>query len=530
MRNKLTALLLTASFAAVLAPQAYGQSIEQGTLGVAQDFDAGTMTFASGGLDPALWQGTTAVMAKDLIARAPINSTNPVIRDMVRTVILSAGVPPEGAGTDYGRARLAAVMALGDPDALQGVSQRLPELTADPAVRADLALAMGDVAGACTMADSISEGRGTPTWARLRSFCHITRGEVPAAELTANLLKKSGYEDPLFFGLMNRLTGLSKKLLPEDLGKDPLYGAMANAALAVNADEPSIPLNPTGAAEFAKDASADKDLRLQAMFKAGAALSNDEINSIMSGLIYDGVAVEDLDAAGSYDMDSVADIGSGLGFAQHYQLAKRGSGLAMTAVLKKAETVGAQMRFADILKQELVTLPASEKTEDLALYASLAVVQGDIATLQALFGALPDGMQKVRIAFAADAIGQGFRLGALGDDIEGRLNNTGEDGRRALRDALIALSLGSTLSDAGATALSGKKIDSLRPLAAGDIAVLRSVAKRSSRAETTLRAAILLDGAAVDGASFAAVIDALSTAQLYDFAGRLAAQDFLDAL
>ncbi|WP_371396426.1 hypothetical protein [Fretibacter rubidus] len=530
MKNKLTAFLLTASFAAVLAPSAYSQSIEQGTLGAAQDFDAGTMTFASGGLDPALWQGTSAATAKDLIARAPIQSTNPIIRDMVRTVILSAGVPPEGASTDYGRTRLAAVMALGDPGALQGVAQRLPELTSDPAVRADLALAMGDVAGACTMADSISEGRGTPMWARLRSFCHVTRDEIPAAELTANLLKKSGYEDALFFGLMNRLTGLSKKSLPDDLGKDPLYSAMANAVLSARADAPVVSLSATGAAQFAKDTTADKDLRLAAVFKAGSALSNDEINSVMNGLIYDGVTVENLQTAGAFDMDSVADIDTGLGFAQHYQLAKRGSGLAMTAVLQQAQKSGALMRFADVLKQELVNLPATEKIEHLDLYAGIAVIQDDIATLQALFGALPDGPQKVRIAFAADAIGQGFRLGTLGDDIEGRLSAKGEEGRRAVRDALIALSLGSTLTDAGAKALSGKRVDGTRTLPAGDIAVLRSVAKRSSRAETTLRAAILLDGATVDAASFAAVIEAMSTAQLYDFAGRLAAQDFLDAI
>ena len=50
------------------------------------------------------------------------------------------------------------------------------------------------------------------------------------------------------------------------------------------------------------------------------------------------------------------------------------------------------------------------------------------------------------------------------------------------------------------------------------------------RAETALRAAIIIDKSPLDDRSLAAVIDALSVAGLPQFAGRLAAEDFLSAL
>jgi hypothetical protein len=67
-------------------------------------------------------------------------------------------------------------------------------------------------------------------------------------------------------------------------------------------------------------------------------------------------------------------------------------------------------------------------------------------------------------------------------------------------------------------------------LPAGDIAALRAAAKASSRAETTLRAAIALEGRRLDAPSKAAVIEALMQAQLSQYAGQLAALDYIEAL
>lgn len=526
MNAKLAGLLISA-VTAFHPLSAHAQSIEVGALGEAQNYDGGALDFASGGLDPALWQGTSAMTATALITAAPIGSDNPIIRDMVRTVILSAGVPPEGSATTskaYERARLKAVMALGDPDALDDVARRSPELTRDPAVRADLALASGDISGACTMADSVTEGRGTPVWARLRAFCHVTRDEVAAAELTTKLLRNSGYDDPTYFALMNRLTGASDKAVSLDGVTEPIALAMASRLDGV--------MTPISAVSVAKNPKADRDDRLAAIFMAGERLSDGDITAIMNGLIYDGVPVEALDTASSFDASTAKIDRSALGFAQSFALTQRGNNApAMVDLLLRAEEKGGLARFARILKSEISALQASDKVAaDLSLFTRVAVISDDIGALQSLFAALDGDPRQNRIALAADALGNGFRLGTLGEGIEGGLAMDGAAQARAMRDALLALALGSTLSETGKARLAGGTAGKGRSLTPGDLAVLRAASTASSRAETTLRAAALLDGARLDAPSLAAIVSALAEAQLNDFAGQVAAQDFIATL
>ena len=200
-----------------MAPIASAQTIERELLGAAQAFDAGVIDVTSGGLDSGLWQGTSAATAAYLLKTAPYQSKNILVQQMLETVVLSAGVPPQSADAEqseaYDTQRLASVMALsqtgGRGAALSEFIERNPKLTRAPSMRADLALAGGDIEGACSIADNLTEGRGEPNWARLRSFCHVERGETSAAELTAELLAGTGYQDPVFFGLMKNLTGAS---------------------------------------------------------------------------------------------------------------------------------------------------------------------------------------------------------------------------------------------------------------------------------------------------------------------------------
>lgn len=514
------------------------QSIEVGQLGAAQDFDAGVIDFNSGGLDPALWQGTSAKMATHLLQKAPLTSTDPVIKDMIRAVVLTAGVPPEGTDAGYAKARLRSVMALNDPEALQNLAARSPDVVADPAVRADLALAVGETDNACVMADSITEGRGTPMWARLRAFCHVKRGEIPAAELTARLLKGSDYQDKVFFELLDRLTGASSGTEVLDVSADPLYAAMAGE-IAAKSPAPfaaTASMTPMQAMAVAKDAQASSNARLEAVFRADKLLDDATIVSILNGVIYDRVDVSALAGASEFTVETAKADPTGKGFAQLFALAKQGGDPALTAtaaaeVLRRAEKKGAFSRFAQLLENEMAFMPAEAKAKaGLKTFAKAAVLRNDIGALQALHGALSETPSaQARIALAADALGNGFRMGDLGRDIEARLDDSAQRSG-ALRDAYIALALGSTLSDSGAMALEGARRGTGRSLTAGDIAALHAAAKSSSRGETALRAAIALDGRTLDGPSMAAVIEALMDAQLAQFAGQLAALDYLSAL
>ena len=186
--------------------------IESETLGAAQDFDAGVLL--DGALDSNLWQGTSASWAARLLSKAPLKSKDPIIADMVRTVILTGGVPPRAntsAGAQaYESARLQAVLAVesgrtSDTSTLDGFLARNPDLARSPLAQVDLALSKGNWQRACEISDTVTTERALPEWARLRAACHALRGEISAADVTRDLLRASGYENPAYHAQMDAL-------------------------------------------------------------------------------------------------------------------------------------------------------------------------------------------------------------------------------------------------------------------------------------------------------------------------------------
>ena len=200
-------------------------------------------------------------------------------------------------------------------------------------------------------------------------------------------------------------------------------------------------------------------------------------------------------------------------------------------MLKAADKKGVFSRFVRFFRNNIAIIPPSMQAEtDLKLYTRAAIERGDISTLQGFYQSLPEGSQKLRMALVADALGNGFTLGTLGEDIESRLAETGAKKRRALRDTFIATAMGSRLSGDAEEALDGAGRGSGIAVKAGDLLALSAAAKASSRAETALRAAIIIDRGTLDNPSLAAVIEALQMAGLPQFAGRLAAEDFAKGL
>jgi len=530
MKNNITPIkkyLLVSVLAvsgAAIALSASGQSIETGQLGAAQAYDAGVIDSQSGGLDAALWQGTSSKMAVHLLEKIPLTSKNGLVKDLIEAVVFSAGVPPEGSDARYDQLRLKTVMQLGDKDALDNISSRNPDIARNPAVRADLALAGGDVVGACTIADNITEGRGTPVWAKLRAFCHIERGEASAAELTTELLKNTGYEDDVFYNLMKVLTGAGTDLPDTQNISDLLHRAMAAKAGGTGGD--------------ALNEQASSSSRLNAVFKQAESLSDAQIAAVFSQIAYSDESLAggtNFDYA-SFDLESAKADPTARGMAQLFQLAAatgdaRSSAQAMALVLARADREGTFSRFTQLFEQNLAIIPAQFQAEaDLKLFARAAIERGDVGALQGFYGAIEDGPQKARIALVADALGNGFNLGTLGKDIEARLAGNGSEKRRAVRDVFIAAAMGARLSSDAAIALEGVGNGIGHAAKAGDLLALSSAAKAGSRAETALRAAMIIEKSPLNDHALAAVVEALHAANLSQFAGRLAAEDFLSGL
>lgn len=534
MKNNLV-ISVAVGLSLCLTEVASAQSIAVDELGSAQMFDAGVLDIGAGGLDPSLWQATSAKMAAKLISVAPVHSDVLIIRDLVQAAVLSGGVPPVAATAEdeaaYRAARVRAAMAFGNTQALDTLIARAPQLATNPRVQADIALSKGDTARACNITDGVQEGRAEPAWAKLRAFCHVVRDEAAAAELTVGLLKSADYTDKDYYAVMNVLLGISKTAESATIDT-PLLTAMAVAA---KLDQ--VANLPSAAAARAQDTEVSKDDRLAALFAGSSVMTDAQIKAVFSDLAFD---VENLDISSSFDLDSALAASAPQGTAQLSVLALSGGSAeektaAMAALLARADAAAAFDRFAEFLQAELQFIPANLQAEaDLKLFARAAVNRGDISALQGFFQALPEGSsEQARIALVADALGNGFMLGELGKDIEGRLRADGEEKTRAFRDAFIAVALGARVSEAASDMLDSALRGKGRSLNSGALLALGAVAEEGSRAETVLRVATLMAPSgptALDDASLADIIKALRSAGLDSYAGRIAAQDFLSGL
>jgi hypothetical protein len=498
------------------------QTVEQGTLDAPIAFDGGVIDIRTGGLDPNLWQGTSARLAAELIQSVPLNSSDPLVLDMIKAVLLSSAVPPEGDMQSqelYDQARLSAVSEVSDLEALEIFVMRMGPVARTPIVQAELALRKEDTQTACSLSDTITEGRSELFWSRLRTLCHLEREEFAAAELTTDLLRSNGYQNSEYFALINVLSGVSKKL-PETNRKSDLINRYLRKGAATKLDfaRPSQALDP----------QADADLRLAALFTFADQLTDVEIARVLSELAFTN---QELAGGGSFDIISAHENKSAQGIGQLFLLARatgnpEDAAKAFDLLLERAPNEGVRQRFMSVLQENIRTWPASVKLgANLALYARTAADNKDIITLQNLFAALPEGQAQSRIALAADALGNGFLLGPMGSDIDQGL--LAEENGRAIRDAFIALALGAQISDTALEVLPGLTVKDGRSLSEGDKTILKVNAKNRQIAQLLLRLTSLLEGERLAAPDLAFVIELLSEVGLQDFAARLAARDFL---
>jgi len=523
----LTCFMSTAGFA---------QGIEVGQLGQAQSYMPGTLGPVDGALGENLWTGTQAGTAKTLIEKLPDDYTYAASRDLVRSVLLSPGVPPQGDTNNlFAGARMNGIIRLSETSAAQDIAQRSPGLTASDVLKADLALLAGDLSTACQQSDSIIEGRTEIYWMKLRAFCHVERGEGAAADLTLDLLRNAGHSDPYFERLMRHMTGVPGAPDLKDIPGSPLLIAMIGKAGLSWPDgrRPAI-----AAAQSVYNVNLDPNSRLLALMEAAPALSNAQITEIIDSLQSQGVTPDAGLVGGVIGLPATPNLDTALadkgarGFSQLFTLSQIGGsderGRAVAELLVRADTAGVFPRFVDLLSSQLTGLNYSNMDKaSLALIAKAAILRNDLGALQQIYQTLEGSpLMQERIALSADALGNGFFGGNLGTDIDGRLTRPGQK-QRAFRDAMLAHALGAALSDTAFTVLSQKP--SLGRYS-GDLFALQAASGKRAQAETALRAALIMENsarAALSDFEIYMVVDALYQSGLTDQAAKIAALDFI---
>ena len=529
--RKITALMVTVSLAGLGSGPAVAQSITVDSLDAPKAFTPGIEV--DGALEAESWQGTSADRAIRLIERMPLETTHPIVRDMMRRVILSGLVPPQGAEDAYESARISAAQELASPSEYERFANRNPAARA-PKLRADAFIAKGDLASACEISDALQQGRGESYWIRLRAACHELRDETSLGDLARDILRDRGepielvVPDPTddFWVRAMDLDGTALTEMMREIAGEPDYIA-----------EPETGLTPEGEETLGSQAME------HAADMAGAEMPGPETSEPeLQGASPTPLFPPSSDLAGSsptniylepdpapqpvptYDLDAALDDPSAEGTARLFLLGRDGDARAVAAFVDRAAAAGIDPNTV-LPRIPAVLDPTDMAGADLPLFARYAAMTRDIALMQALYIATEDEAARERLALASDALGGGYYDRPLGDGLETALNN---DADGSETDVLIALALGADLEEGVEQRLS----DAL----SGSTPVVTSIAldqaiERGARAETLLRLANLLDARpSDDGVTLYRVLRDLRRAGLSETAGQLAAYEYLRGL
>jgi len=233
---------------------------------------------------------------------------------------------------------------------------------------------------------------------------------------------------------------------------------------------------------------------------------------------------------GDLDLETALSDPSPRATGRLFVLGQAGEAAALDAFINRAVRAGVDEKIAlDKLAPMIQALPAQSRVNtNLSRYTAAAVMNQDIAGLQQIYSALPQGPAQARIALITDALGGGFFGQALGRDIEGRLADPAARGQ-AVKDTQIALALGASLSDPAAEVLSIYPVPALT-LPQNQLLLLEAAMRDDSRAETSLIVASPLSSGSLNVTDKAYLISALTKTGLQRFAGRLAADVYFEGL
>ncbi|MDO9338734.1 MAG: hypothetical protein Q7T61_20270 [Caulobacter sp.] len=251
-------LLPTLLAACLLATTAHAQGVEVASLAAPDVFSGGAR---DSGLGPDLWKGSSAEIARRIIPTLGTRPLRPAARGLAVRLLSTGANAPDGAGDDrlLAAARARALLALGEPAAANASVERIPNLTAEPALAetaAETALLTGADDRACRIEEGITVGRGEIYWLRLRAYCQALAGQAEAAQLTLTLAQEKARDATLGRLMMALLIGAEpgapsyrdglETALSRKLGLAPPSSATAPAAIDTTGLEALLQAGPPG--------------------------------------------------------------------------------------------------------------------------------------------------------------------------------------------------------------------------------------------------------------------------------------------
>ena len=188
--------------------------VEVDALGTAEGPPVGTLDATNGGFGDHLWSGSDRGKTETLLARAPIVSGDPVLRDLVRrTVLTRAAAPPGQAKKAFVTMRIERLLDAGlvkEAGAL-AAQAAVPNDEEFARLQATAILLASRAADACGPATALRQTAGEVFWLQLRAYCADAAGDSATADITKAVLKAQGHYDPAYETLVEDV--LTKKQL-----------------------------------------------------------------------------------------------------------------------------------------------------------------------------------------------------------------------------------------------------------------------------------------------------------------------------
>ena len=288
--------------------------ISMGELGSVDASAAGLIGSSDGGLGTDMWRGATRASVDQYLAMLPVGTPSPVGNDLARRLLLTSATPPEGpSGGSLLALRLDRLIAAGRADLASELGRgTLADTSAPVAVaRARAALALADDKGACSELTNLPTGNDPAHdeldafATRLSAFCQISSGNNAAANVTLDLAREEGYDNPLFYSLAAEANDGLKLKAPAPKSIDALdarFYALAKRPLPDDAGKIAVPA-------VIKLMAADESLTPQVRIAAGeraasmGLLSGDELGKLYGNVAF---SADDLEGAkaGLYPKES----------------------------------------------------------------------------------------------------------------------------------------------------------------------------------------------------------------------------------
>lgn len=187
-------------------PPPTGASIEVQALGSPDGPPVGLLGPTNGGLGADIWSGSPRALIEDLLARLPLATPVPSVRRLARRLVLTKADAPVGeAPHAFQTVRVEALRDAGLVDDAGALAAQV-RLKDDPEfarVQADAILLAERTIDACSDATLARLSNADAFWIQLRAYCYAVAGQGDMLDLTRNVMKAEGTDDPAFENLLN---------------------------------------------------------------------------------------------------------------------------------------------------------------------------------------------------------------------------------------------------------------------------------------------------------------------------------------